>query len=124
MFDWDDARVFLTIVRSRSLSAAGRALRIQQSTVGRRLAAFETALGTRLFDRTPQGYLPTRAGASLGTHAERMEEQALAAERAHAGREPKMAGVVRITAPQAFGNLLVAPLLGALRAEHPEILVE
>ena len=124
MFDWNDARYFLAIARGRSLSAAGRSLAVQQSTVGRRLAALEASLGARLFDRTPDGYLPTQAGEALLARAERMEDEALSAERELLGREGRIAGVVRLTAPQAFGNDFVVPMLSRLRAEQPEILIE
>jgi DNA-binding transcriptional LysR family regulator len=124
VFDWNDARYFLAIARRRSLSAAGRALHVQQSTVGRRLAALEGTLGARLFDRTPDGYLLTQAGDALMGHAERMEDEALSAERALLGREGRIAGVVRLTAPQAFGNGFVTPLLARLHDQQPEIVVE
>jgi DNA-binding transcriptional LysR family regulator len=124
VFDWNDARYFLAIARGRTLSAAGRALKVQQSTVGRRLAALEEALGARLFERTPDGYLLTDAGEAMLAHAERMEDEALSAERSLLGREGRIAGEVRVTAPQAFGNQFVVPMLAALHAEQPEIVVE
>ena len=124
MFDWNDARFFLAIARGRSLSAAGRLLKVQQSTVGRRLAALEEALDARLFERTPDGYLLTRAGETLLARAERIEDEALSAERELSGREGQIAGSVRVTSPQAFGNALVVPLLARLQARHPEIVVE
>ena len=124
MFDWNDARYFLAIARARSLSGAGRALKVEQSTVGRRLQALERALGARLFDRTPAGYLLTSAGDGLLAHAERIEDEALSAERSLLGRESRVAGEVRMTTPQAFGNLLIAPLLARLHARQPEVVVE
>jgi DNA-binding transcriptional LysR family regulator len=124
VFDWNDARYFLAIARGRTLSAAGRSLKVQQSTVGRRLAALEDALGARLFERTPEGYLLTGAGEAMLAHAERIEDEALSAERSLLGREGRIAGEVRVTAPQAFGNQFVAPLLARLHAEQPEIVVE
>jgi len=124
VFDWNDARYFLAITRGRTLSAAGRALKVQQSTVGRRLAALEEALGARLFERTPEGYLLTDAGEAMLAHAERIEDEALSAERSLLGREGRIAGEVRVTAPQAFGNQFVAPLLARLHAEQPEIVIE
>jgi DNA-binding transcriptional LysR family regulator len=124
VFDWNDARYFLAIARGRSLSAAGRTLHVQQSTVGRRLAVLEGTLEARLFDRTPDGYLLTQAGDALMAHAERMEDEALSAERALLGREGRIAGVVRVTSPQAFGNGFVTPMLARLRDEQPEIVVE
>jgi DNA-binding transcriptional LysR family regulator len=124
MFDWNDARYFLAIARQRSLSAAGRQLNVQQSTMGRRLAALEEALDARLFDRTPDGYLLSPAGEVLFARAERMEDEVLSAERELLGRERKVAGTVRMTAPQAFGNDFVVPQLARLHAEQPEVVVE
>jgi DNA-binding transcriptional LysR family regulator len=124
MFDWDDARFFLAIARAGSVSGAGRSLRVQQSTVSRRLAGLEDCLGARLFERTPDGYILTPAGESLHTRAERMEEEAQAAERELLGRESQVAGVVRLTTPEAFGNGLMPALLARLRLEQPDILVE
>ena len=124
MFDWDDARFFLAIARAGSLSGAARALKVQQSTVGRRLASLEEALGARLFERTPEGYLLTPAGESLRKRTERIEDETLSAERELQGREARIAGVVRLTTPEAFGNLFLAPLLYRLREEQPDILVE
>jgi DNA-binding transcriptional LysR family regulator len=124
VFDWDDARFFLSIARARSLSGAARVLRVQQSTVGRRLVALESALGARLFERTPDGYVLTPAGESLQARAERVEDEMLSAERELLGRESKIAGVVRLTAPEAFGNIFLAPVLARLRGEQPDILVE
>jgi DNA-binding transcriptional LysR family regulator len=124
MFDWNDARFFLAVARAGSLSAAARALKVQQSTVGRRLTALEEALDARLFERTPDGYVLTAAGESLRARTERIEDEALSAERELQGQEARIAGVVRLTTPQAFGNIFLAPLLARLRAEQPDILVE
>ncbi|MBV9248549.1 MAG: LysR family transcriptional regulator, partial [Acetobacteraceae bacterium] len=55
MLEWDDLRVFLAIARHGSLTAAARALRVTQPTMGRRLEILEERLGTRLFERRPTG---------------------------------------------------------------------
>jgi DNA-binding transcriptional LysR family regulator len=124
MFDWNDARYFLAVARRGSLSSAARQLRVQQSTVGRRLAALETALDTRLFERTPDGYLVTAAGEAFVDHAERIESEVLAIERRLMGSEALVAGSVRVTAPQSFGFAFVVPLLARLKHEQPEIVVD
>jgi DNA-binding transcriptional LysR family regulator len=124
MFGWDDARFFLEIHRTGSLSAAGRKLRVNQSTVGRRLVALELALGARLFDRTPDGYLPTPAGEALLPRAERMEEEALAAARDVAGGEARLAGTVRLTSPEAFGSRFLTTRLADFHRRYPDITLE
>ena len=61
---WDDMRVFLAVARESSLSGAGRVLKMDPATVGRRIARFEEALDTPLFVKSPQGYALSAAGDS------------------------------------------------------------
>lgn len=68
--DWDDLRVFLAVFRSGSLRGAARMLRLNHATVNRRLKALETGFGSRLFDRTRDGFVPTQAGEDLLASAE------------------------------------------------------
>lgn len=121
MFEWSDARYFLAIARAKSLSEAGRQLRVDQSTVGRRLRALEEALGVPLFDRTPDGYALTPAGERLVQHAERIEDEAFALEREASGREARLTGTVRITGPDALTARMVAPILCELHRRTPGI---
>ncbi|WP_373047566.1 LysR family transcriptional regulator [Vulgatibacter sp.] len=87
MFDWSDLRIFLAVHRTGSFSAAARQLRINATTVGRRIEALEAALGAALFDRMPDGLRPTEAATEIRVHAESMEAQAFAIERKLGGRE-------------------------------------
>ncbi|NNF92296.1 MAG: LysR family transcriptional regulator, partial [Boseongicola sp.] len=57
--NWDDMRIFLSVVREESLSGAARALRLDPATVGRRIARLEHDLGAVLFVKSPQGYVAT-----------------------------------------------------------------
>src|SRR5689334_18497161 len=93
---WDDVRFFLAIHRAGSLSAAAAPLGVTQPTCGRRLAALESTLGMRLFDRTPEGLRLTTDGAALLDAATAMEQSAsdLALRAALGDRD--LAGVVRI----------------------------
>ena len=124
MFDWNDARSFLAVARLGSLSKAAQHLGVQQSTVGRRSSALEAALDARLFERTSEGWVPTPAGEAFGARAERIEDEALTAARLVAGKEGRVAGTVRMTAPQALGFFFVVPLLARMQAQHPDVVVE
>ncbi|HEY4159718.1 MAG TPA: LysR family transcriptional regulator, partial [Polyangiaceae bacterium] len=79
--DWDDLRVFLAVHRTGSHKGAARALGVDATTVSRRITALESALGARLFSRTPDRHEATNAGQMLAERAERMETEALAGER-------------------------------------------
>jgi DNA-binding transcriptional LysR family regulator len=106
---WEDFRTFLAVAREGSHAAAGRALRVDPTTVGRRVAALERALGARLFARTADGLRKTDAGERLLPRAERMEAEALAAERELAGDDASPEGSVRITGSDGLLDYVVVP---------------
>lgn len=124
MFDWDDLRFFVELARCGSLSEAARRLKADHSTVARRIAALEAALGTRLFDRMPRGYVLTAEGARLIERATGVEDAVLAVERAAAGTSDRIEGTVRISAPPAFASHWLVPRLTALRHEHPGLILD
>ncbi|MEX0282399.1 MAG: LysR family transcriptional regulator, partial [Arenibacterium sp.] len=62
---WDDLKVFLAVAREESLSGAGRVLRMDPATVGRRISRLETTLESPLFVKSPQGDHPSTAGERL-----------------------------------------------------------
>src|SRR5512142_2896557 len=113
--DWQDLRFLLAIQRAGSLTAAAARLRVNQSTVSRRLATLEGAIGARLFERTPGGLRPTATADRIATRAERLEEEALAIGRLLSGAgQTRVEGVVRVTATEGLGVHLVAPALREL----------
>jgi len=73
---WDDVPVLLALAREGSLKRAAAHLRVNISTVSRRLDALEEAVGLHLFDRTPEGTRPTAAAERLLPFAESMEQAA------------------------------------------------
>src|SRR6267154_2289616 len=94
--EWSDLRIFLAIAREGTLGAAARKLGQSQPTMGRRLRALERAVGQTLFQRTGEGFVLTDEGAAVLSHAERIEEEALAFERRLAGRDRQPDGMPRV----------------------------
>jgi DNA-binding transcriptional LysR family regulator len=122
--DWDDLRTFLAIARHGTLSGAARALKVTQPTMGRRLAAMEDRTGARLLQRLPGGFALTPLGESVLGNAERIEIEALSAERTITGRDVALEGVVRLTTVDTLAARVVTPALVALQQVHPGIIVE
>lgn len=122
--NWDDLRYFLAVQRGGTLARAARALRINATTVGRRLVALEEEVGARLFDRTPEGYVLTRAGHELLPAAERMEADALAIERQVSGSDQRLSGSLRLSTTEMLGTRFIAPFLARFSQKHPDIRVE
>lgn len=124
MQNWDDYRFFLAIARHGALARAGEALMVNPTTVGRRLSALEEALGTRLFDRTPDGYLLTETGRDLVPSAERIEAEMMVLERGLAGADQRIEGVVRVSSTELIATRFIAPRLHKFHADHPGLSLE
>src|SRR5687767_7054967 len=69
----EDLRFFLAVRQAGSIKGAARKLKVDHSTVSRRLSALEEALGSRLFERTPEGLLETSVAKTIAPLAERIE---------------------------------------------------
>ncbi|WP_118182424.1 LysR family transcriptional regulator [Paraburkholderia phosphatilytica] len=119
--NWDNARFFLAIVRAGTLRGASSRLCVDQATVGRRLAALEEELSTRLFLRTPSMYVLTPAGEALLAPAEAMEQAAHAIERRVAGLDEQLAGTIRIATTDSLAKRFLLPAIVKLRSTHPGI---
>jgi DNA-binding transcriptional LysR family regulator len=121
--DWDDLRIFLAVARTESLSAAGRLLKIDPATVGRRIARLEEAIGARLFVKSPQGYVLTGEGARLVPHAERAEGAFAGAAEALRGPEG-LSGQIRIGAPDGCANYLLPQVMAKICDDNPGLEVQ
>lgn len=124
MLDWNDLKYLLAVAREGSTLAAGRSLRVSQTTVARRIAALERALGLSLFEKRQAGYALTPAGEGLLERAKRVESAATGFAEASAALTRETSGTVRITTQEIFAITLLAPILRELHELHPEILIE
>ena len=120
MIDWDDLKYLARLAEAGSLSGAARLLRVEHATVGRRIAALEAAVGTRLVDRRGGRYTLTDAGASALVEARRMEAAAVAVQRI--GLAEAAAPVeFSVTAPPAIATDLIVPQLPAFLARNGDL---
>jgi len=117
--DWDDLRVFLAVARAESLSAAGRVLKCDAATVGRRVARLEEAVGAKLFSKSPQGYALTEAGTRLISHAEAAEQAFAGAVEELSGTAGQISGQLRIGAPDGCANYLLPQVCAEICDAHP-----
>ena len=124
MLTSDQLLAFLAVIREGNTVGAARRLALDHSTVSRRLAGLEQALGTRLFDRSPRGLAPTAAATSLVTSAERVERELIMAAGSVGQRDTLITGSVRLATPEVFGTFLVAPHIAELREKHPNLILE
>jgi DNA-binding transcriptional LysR family regulator len=125
MFDWNDLRYFIAVARHRSTVAAARALKMNQSTVQRRLAELERRLGRKLVKRTPTGYRLTELGQEMLADAERVEQAVHAFEERLEAAKRDAVGVIRVTCPEPLVfRITQSSLLERFQARHPGLRVE
>lgn len=122
--DWEDLKTFLAVARHGTLSAGARALKVSQTTMGRRLDTLHARIGTTLLRRTPTGFVLTTAGERILAGVERMEAEALDVERMIGGEDARLEGLVRIATVDSFGARIVTPALARLQSSYPAIAVE
>ena len=122
--EWDDLRYFLAVAEAGSLAGAARELRVNHSTVLRRIAAFEQQLGLRLFERLPTGYVLTAGGEELVEAARSISGTVTELERRIAGQDLRLSGTLRITATDTLMGSILPEILAEFGEAHPGIALE
>ncbi|WP_120075450.1 LysR family transcriptional regulator [Aurantiacibacter odishensis] len=121
--NWNDLRVFLAVARTARLKNAAQLLRIDSTTVSRRLRRLERALGQRLLEQTNEGQVLTQHGERLLARVERMAEEATGVYQSQ-GNPHTLGGQLRLSVSEGFGSWFVAPRLAQLCSDHPELTIE
>ena len=109
------------MARRESLSGAGRVLKVDPATVGRRVARLEASYGAPLFAKSPTGYALTDAGQRLIAHAVRVEQAMEDASEEMMGTTGGLTGQIRIGAPDGSANFLLPQVLERISDDNPEL---
>ena len=122
--DWTLLRSFLAVVECGSLSKAAKEISATQPTLSRHIRELEAEVGVTLFTRSALGLYPTAAALGLVDDARAMGAAAEALNLKAQGRSQQLSGTVRVTASVIVGNLMLPPILEALRQAEPNIQIE
>lgn len=122
-FDWNQVRAFLATAEEGSFSAAARALKTTQPTIGRQISALEEALGLTLVERSARGLSITQAGHDLLDHVRAMGEAATLISMAADGQSQDVTGTVTVTATDLLSTAILPEILAPLRQTAPGICV-
>lgn len=116
--------VFARVAEANSFSGAARRLGVSKAAVSKQVARLERALGARLLNRTTRRLSLTEVGHAFYEHCARMLAEAEAAELAVSRLRSEPRGILRLTAPAAFGHLHIAPAIPDFLARYPELSVQ
>lgn len=123
MADLNDMALFAQVVEARGFSAAARRSNASPSRLSKAVKRLEQALGARLLNRNTRGLRLTETGESFYRHCRAMLEEAEKAMEAVREDHGAPQGVLRVSAPTAFGMLHLSRVLPDLLAEHPALRV-
>ena len=124
MFNWNDLESFLTLSRSCKLNNASKKLKIESTTIARRILRLEDKLKTKLFVRSNNVYILTDSGQRLLTYAESIETEALSINEHFLNKNLNLSGTVRIAVPEGFGVEIFSNHLEEFYSMHPDIEIE
>ncbi len=119
--NWDDARVILSIARQGSFAGAAEELRLDETTIARRLKRFETATRSKIFIRRDTHQTPTESGAAILRQAERLEAEAIRLDDLSRNSREHAISRVRLTTTAAIARHYITPALPDLRKHDPNI---
>jgi len=120
---WDDFRFFLALVRYGSVRGAAAALKVNHTTVSRRIRGLERRLGSRLVHRTPDGYALTNDGEVIFASGESIERELESAAQRVQGSDDSVSGKVRITMTDLLLQM-TGPALQSLMEVHAGLQLE
>lgn len=118
--NWDDLKVLLALSREGSTRKAAITMGVSNTTVMRRLDSLEEQIGGRLFNRTPDGYVPTALGDQLLPTAKEVEHTLIEAERHVSGRDSELSGRVKLSLP-AVPVTHISESVAEFALEYPRI---
>jgi DNA-binding transcriptional LysR family regulator len=124
MTDLSQIEIFVLVVETGSFTAAARALGVSKAHVSKQVRALEDRLGARLLNRTTRKVAPTDVGAIFHDRCKRVLEELGEAETAVTDLQTAPRGMLRVTAPMAFGLNYVAPALADFLVENAELRVD
>jgi DNA-binding transcriptional LysR family regulator len=123
-YDWNDIVYFLEVARKRNLVHAAQALKVDHTTVGRRIRELERCLNCTLFKRSKAGFALTELGLRLLQHAEGMESHANSLVEAIGVEGADASGAVRIASMEGIGSQYLTRSVGDFNKLFPSIQIE
>ena len=122
--NWDDMRLFLGLARNGRVAIAAKGLKVDPTTLIRRVKKLEDSLNCNLFELTKKGYVLTSQGSELVRYIEKAEHYFLEAQNELGDERSHLAGTIRVSVSEGFGSWFLAPLLPDFKAQYPGICIE
>lgn len=124
MQDLNSLRVFLEVVKTQSFSGAARALKIQKSTVSRKVADLEEELGVNLIRRTTRQVVITSIGREYFKKTQDHLTQLFQINQEISGQAVEPQGEIKISAPIDLGVTILPAPIAKFQKLYPKIKID
>lgn len=120
----DDLMLFLTVVETKSFTAAADQWNVTKSVVSKRISRLESQIGVQLLFRSTRKLSLSETGERLFEHCLRIKNELKEAQNTLNQHKQTPQGVLRVNAPTSFSDLHLVPAVSKFMTEYPDIEVE
>ena len=124
MQSWEGVSEFVAVAETESFTTAASRLSISTAQVSRQVSALERRLDTKLFYRTTRKVALTEEGTLYYRHCRQVLDGLEEAERALSRLKDTPQGLLKLTAPVAYGEKYILPLVNDFMIIHPSIEID
>jgi len=121
---FEEMAIFARIAEKGSFTAAAKSLGRSKSHVSQQLTRLEEVLGIQLLFRTTRKLALTEAGQVYLEYCQAIIKSAAAAKQSIAALQGEMTGLIRVSAPDSFGEIVVGNILNRFQEEYPDIQID
>ncbi len=121
MASWEGVIEFVAVVETSSFTQAAKQLNTSVAQISRKVGSLEARLSVKLLNRTTRKVVATDAGYSYYLQCKPLIEGLEQAESSLSSMQTQPRGVLRVTAPVAYGESHVAPALNRFLLEYPDV---
>ncbi len=121
--NWDDLRILIAVRNEGTFARAAAVLRVDETTVARRLNRLERQLGTRLFDAIDGTRHPTEYCNGVLAHADEVARQVSAINSLPVAGSG-ITGNIRIATTPSIADEVLAPRVATLLHDNPGLTLQ
>lgn len=121
MANWEGITEFVAVVDKQSFTNAAKKLNTSVAQISRRVSMLEERLAVKLLIRTTRKVSVTEAGQMYYLHCRSLVEGLETAELAVTQMQATPKGLLKVTAPVAYGESHIMPLLNDFLERYPQV---
>ena len=122
--NFDLYKIFCTVARHKSISAAAQELFVSQSAVSQSIKQLETALGGKLFNRGARGVTLTAEGQAVYNYAKNASELLENAQKTFQKMTDMHEGEIKIGASDTICSLFLLKKISTFHELYPDITIK